>query len=428
MARRIFTSEDELQLDLGDLMPRGPTSQEVVASLTRERRRLAEFIRRFVGSNGLGPKAANLIRMLERRRGKKTIVFTTALATACDLAKALDWRQVAVVGAGKARIASGRIVVEEALTLFAPKARGAPVPHRAREVFTLIATDLASEGLDLQDADAVVHYDLPWTPLRLEQRLGRIARLGSEHRTAEVSWFAPALAIEERLRIEARLADKISCQLTLGVAETSGVGKAQVINEQLCARERVGHGLRPARYATPLHAVVRGPLAAVVAVHWKLGGNRVPELIAVQGSPLEQECDYGRLELLLERLMRGAEVAAEPRRDLASALVGIVRQRLAAHQRCPADGTSRRHARTVVRRAWRVSRVPDQGSLSLWNAVLDRIVGGMTTGAQRTLEEALSDRAPVMSLRQWITGWSVMETNPEAGVEVIAALFGDGSE
>src|SRR5699024_1275337 len=45
----------------------------------------------------------------------------------------------------------------------------------------LVATDAAGEGLNLQAAYLMVNYDLPWNPNRLEQRFGRIHRIGQEH-------------------------------------------------------------------------------------------------------------------------------------------------------------------------------------------------------------------------------------------------------
>ena len=57
--------------------------------------------------------------------------------------------------------------------------------HRLKELFTqdrdvrvLIATDAAGEGLNLQRAHLMVNYDLPWNPNRIEQRFGRIHRIG----------------------------------------------------------------------------------------------------------------------------------------------------------------------------------------------------------------------------------------------------------
>lgn len=46
------------------------------------------------------------------------------------------------------------------------------------EVFVLVATDAAGEGINLQRAHLMVNYDLPWNPNRLEQRFGRIHRIG----------------------------------------------------------------------------------------------------------------------------------------------------------------------------------------------------------------------------------------------------------
>ena len=46
------------------------------------------------------------------------------------------------------------------------------------EVQLLIATDAAGEGINLQQAHLMVNYDLPWSPNRIEQRFGRIHRIG----------------------------------------------------------------------------------------------------------------------------------------------------------------------------------------------------------------------------------------------------------
>ncbi len=47
-------------------------------------------------------------------------------------------------------------------------------------VLILIATDAAGEGVNLQNANLMVNYDLPWNPNRLEQRFGRIHRIGQK--------------------------------------------------------------------------------------------------------------------------------------------------------------------------------------------------------------------------------------------------------
>ncbi len=50
----------------------------------------------------------------------------------------------------------------------------------------LLCTDAASEGLNLQTAGAVINYDLPWNPSRVEQRIGRVDRIGQMHPTVQV--------------------------------------------------------------------------------------------------------------------------------------------------------------------------------------------------------------------------------------------------
>jgi len=57
------------------------------------------------------------------------------------------------------------------------------VKHRfvRRQIDVLICTDAAAEGLNLQTADVLVNFDLPWNPMKVEQRIGRIDRIGQEH-------------------------------------------------------------------------------------------------------------------------------------------------------------------------------------------------------------------------------------------------------
>jgi hypothetical protein len=80
-----------------------------------------------------------------------------------------------------------------------------------------VVTDVAAEGLDLQRAARVVHYDLPWTPMRLEQREGRAVRLGSRHPEVEVVRFVPVPMLERSLRLEATLARKASLPAAAGL-------------------------------------------------------------------------------------------------------------------------------------------------------------------------------------------------------------------
>lgn len=50
-----------------------------------------------------------------------------------------------------------------------------------REIDILVCTDVAAEGFNLQTADLLVNFDLPWNPMKVEQRIGRIDRIGQEN-------------------------------------------------------------------------------------------------------------------------------------------------------------------------------------------------------------------------------------------------------
>ena len=57
---------------------------------------------------------------------------------------------------------------------------------RDGEADILLCTDAAAEGLNFQFCGAVINYDMPWNPMRVEQRIGRIDRLGQQHETIRI--------------------------------------------------------------------------------------------------------------------------------------------------------------------------------------------------------------------------------------------------
>jgi superfamily II DNA/RNA helicase len=61
---------------------------------------------------------------------------------------------------------------------------------RDKQVRLLIGTDAAGEALNLQSAGVVANYDLPWNPMKIEQRIGRIDRLGQQRPVIRVLKFA----------------------------------------------------------------------------------------------------------------------------------------------------------------------------------------------------------------------------------------------
>jgi|SRR5690348_955726 len=77
------------------------------------------------------------------------------------------------------------------------------------ELNTVVATDVLSEGLNLQDCDKIVNYDLHWNPVRLIQRFGRIDRIGSDHDVVFGFNFLPETGIERNLGLRQKLHNRI---------------------------------------------------------------------------------------------------------------------------------------------------------------------------------------------------------------------------
>lgn len=73
------------------------------------------------------------------------------------------------------------------------------------ELRVLIATDVLSEGQNLQDGYIVVNYDLPWAIIRLVQRAGRVDRIGQEAESILCYTFLPAEGVEHIIRLRSRV-------------------------------------------------------------------------------------------------------------------------------------------------------------------------------------------------------------------------------
>ncbi|WP_225755652.1 helicase-related protein [Actinotalea sp. Marseille-Q4924] len=78
---------------------------------------------------------------------------------------------------------------------------------RAGEIDLVLANRVASEGLDFEFCSAVVNYDLPWNPMEIEQRIGRIDRIGQQEEKVLVANFYNEATIDERILV--RVLDRI---------------------------------------------------------------------------------------------------------------------------------------------------------------------------------------------------------------------------
>lgn len=82
-------------------------------------------------------------------------------------------------------------------------------PEGTPEIDTLVATDVLAEGLNLQDCDKVINYDLHWNPVRLIQRLGRVDRIGSQFDVVYAYNFLPETELDKNLGLQAKLQRRI---------------------------------------------------------------------------------------------------------------------------------------------------------------------------------------------------------------------------
>jgi superfamily II DNA or RNA helicase len=93
--------------------------------------------------------------------------------------------------------------------------------HFSQDARILVSTDAGGEGLNLQFAHVVINYDLPWNPMRIEQRIGRVDRIGQKHR---VRAFNLIFADSVEMRVHEVLEEKLKTIFAdFGVDKTGDV-------------------------------------------------------------------------------------------------------------------------------------------------------------------------------------------------------------
>lgn len=138
--------------------------------------------------------------------GQKIIVFTEFVATQTYLKNFLESRGYLV------SVLNGSMGMEE---------RDNAVREFKEKSAIFISTDAGGEGLNLQFANIIINYDLPWNPMKIEQRCGRVDRIGQQ-RDVHVYNFIIADTVESRVRQV--LEDKLSVIMKeLGVDKYSDV-------------------------------------------------------------------------------------------------------------------------------------------------------------------------------------------------------------
>jgi hypothetical protein len=137
----------------------------------------------------------------------KVLVFSQFADTVDYVAAELSRRQVP---SGVVGVTGGHPNPTEAAWRFSPVSneKRSEIPAE-QEIRVLIATDVLSEGQNLQDAYVVVNYDLPWAIIRLIQRAGRVDRIGQESEDIYCYSMWPAEGIERLIRLRGRLRQRL---------------------------------------------------------------------------------------------------------------------------------------------------------------------------------------------------------------------------
>lgn len=142
----------------------------------------------------------------DAHKNDKLILFTQFADTAKYIYKNLEeW------GVKNIAIATGESSDPTALaTRFCPLSNGKPeLKNTANEIRVLIATDVLSEGQNLQDAHIVINYDLPWAIIRLIQRAGRVDRIGQKAEQIICYSFLPEDGLDKIINLRGRLSLRI---------------------------------------------------------------------------------------------------------------------------------------------------------------------------------------------------------------------------
>jgi superfamily II DNA or RNA helicase len=138
--------------------------------------------------------------------GEKVLLFSQFADTVAYLERELRARGVGMVEAATGASPDPTLLAWR----FSPESNGkrkqiAP----ADEIQVLLATDVLSEGQNLQDCRVVVNYDLPWAIIRLIQRVGRIDRIGQRAEKLLCYSFLPADGVERIIRLRSRVRQRL---------------------------------------------------------------------------------------------------------------------------------------------------------------------------------------------------------------------------
>jgi len=338
-------------------------------------------------------RAAELRRLLSD--GIPSLIFTTRRATVRYLRDRLALFRVAWCSGSDAGVGPLRSPRGNVLDWFRSDA-----PGHALAPQHLITTDVAAEGLDLARLRRVVHYDLPWTPARMEQREGR-SRRGATACMSTSTVIPVSAALEERLQMGNILERKRMLPSRVGVG-----GSRQSVwrwRERLAAD--LGDGPRLAGTA-----VIPGPAPGLIA------GFEIIEIAGDHGTVVGRsmictgtDTRWGSEASAASTLRWAAlepdapAISRSERRAALHALADGVRDLLRQHEAAAWWRRGDAAAKALLQRLYAMiqpaSRARDRARLALLERAI-RFAGGGHTAGERAVIQSLAGSGDVELLRR----------------------------
>jgi SNF2 family DNA or RNA helicase len=175
-----------------------------------------------------------------------------------------------------------------AVEKFAPISAGSSRQEDLIDI--LISTDVLAEGVNLQQCRHIINYDMPWNPMRLVQRHGRIDRIGSTHNKVYMRTIFPVDRLDQLLNLESRILNKLAmAAASVGVVSPLSEGTStehvfsetreeieKLLNEDSGIYERGGtisSSQSGEEYRQTLRKAIEANRDSIINIPWKSGSG-----------------------------------------------------------------------------------------------------------------------------------------------------------
>ena len=203
--------------NLQNINPQEYEIKEIIERTKRDISLLKDLYEKLKNLSGRDEKLNQLVLALQKLKGKKILIFgyfkDTMRYLYDELKKEDVLKELGLSNKEKISIIDSDVKPGERhdrIIRFSPQSNGKPeIKGTDKEIQILLSTDVLSEGQNLQDAEIVINYDLPWNPVKIIQRVGRVDRIGSPHSKIYVYNFFPEDKLDSLLGLLKRLYQKL---------------------------------------------------------------------------------------------------------------------------------------------------------------------------------------------------------------------------